>query len=250
MPKLKYQIMKSFKLFFVVLSVLFLSSCTFTEELTFNQDGSGKYNLNMDMSAMTAMMGTTKDSAQAEAMEKKDTLINFKDLIKENKAEIDTMSEESKMVIESLENMKMRMQMDEAKGLFLVDMFIDFKKINEIQNINEVIAKAQSLQSEQLNEAPSNQKTTFEYTKKMFKRKVELIKLSSEDQKKFDENKAQYAMFMAGSKYKLKYTFPKKIKKVNIKEAAISEDRKTVTYEVDFEKALNDPKSLELEVKF
>ncbi len=242
--------MKTLQLFLIIFSTLLLASCSFTEELTFNKDGSGTYNLNMDMSAMTAMMGSMKDSTQANAMEKKDTLINFKDLIEENKVEIDTMSEESKMVIESLKNMKMRMQMDEAEGLFLMDMFMDFKNINEIQNINEVIAKAQSLQSDQLSEAPTNQKVTFEYTKKLFKRKVELIKLSAEEQKKFDENNAQYAMFMAGSKYKLKYTFPKKIKKVNQKEAVISEDQKTVTYEVDFEKAINEPKSLELEVKF
>ena len=75
-------------------------------------------------------------------------------------------------------------------------------------------------------------------------------KLSPEEQEKFEKDQEEYNMFLAGSKYKLIYNFPKKIKKVNFPDAQFSANRKTLIIEVDMDSLLENPQLLDLKVTF
>ena len=88
------------------------------------------------------------------------------------------------------------------------------------------------------------------FKKKKFERKVVMKELSSEEQEKFEKNQEEYNMFLTGSKYKLIYNFPKKIKNVNFPDAQFSANRKTLIIEVDMDSLLKNPQLLDLKVTF
>ena len=48
--------MKILRYFFVAIIAIVFTSCQFTEEITFNKDGSGSYKLNVDIGAMMNSM--------------------------------------------------------------------------------------------------------------------------------------------------------------------------------------------------
>lgn len=243
--------MKFYKLLTIIFSIILLSSCTFSEEITLNEDGSGKYNLNMDMSAMMGMMGSLKDSTDTEAPQKIDTIMNLKDIMEANQESISDLSDSDKATYEALKDMKIHMKMDEEGGIMIMDFLKDFTNVSELNDIQEKVKMAQQLQENKVEESqPTNQKVTFTYSKKSFKRNVEILKLSPEDQAKFDENLEQSMMFLSSSTYKIKYNFPHKIKSVNLKGAVISEDGKTLTYETVIDSIMKNPKLLDFEVKF
>ena len=53
---------------------------------------------------------------------------------------------------------------------------------------------------------------------------------------------------MDGAMYSVKYTFPKKIKKVSIEDAEISADGKMVTFQRKFINYIKDPDALDIEI--
>ena len=56
------------------------------------------------------------------------------------------------------------------------------------------------------------------------------------------------AMMFGGSKYKLNYHFPKKIKSVSNESALFSDDRKSVIIEFSFMDYITDPEKLNLKI--
>ena len=243
--------MKIFKLLTVLATFFTLTSCTFTEEITFEKNGSGKYDLQMDLGGMMSMVGAMQDSTSSEMPEKMDTIMYMKDLLEANSESIQDLSASDKAVYDALKDMKMHMKMDTEASTWTMDFLLDFKKISELDNIQEKVKMAQKLQENKVEEAdPTNHKVTYVYGKKKFERKVEMLKLTEEQQAAFDESMESSAMFMGGSTYKIKYNFPKKIKSTTLTDAVISEDGKTLTYEIEMDKALNDPKLLDFVVKF
>ena len=243
--------MKLLKLFTLLITVISLTSCEFTEEITFDQSGSGKYDLKMDMSGMMGMMSSMKDSTENQLPEKMDTIINMKDLLESNNTSISSLSASEKEIYNTIKDMRVHSKMDTEAELFTLKFLYDFKNASDLNDIQEKVKRAQKLQENKVEEvAPTNQKVTYSYSKKKFSRNVELLKLTSEQQAKFDEDLEQSAMFMGSSKYIIKYNFPKKIKSTNLKGAVISENGKTLTYETQMDNLLKNPKSLEFEIKF
>jgi hypothetical protein len=243
--------MKIFKLLTVLATFFTLTSCTFTEEITFEKNGSGKYDLQMDMGGMMDMMGAMQDSTSTGLPEKMDTIMYMKDLLEANSESIQHLDASDKAAYDELKDMKIHMKMDTETSEFKIDFLLDFKSITELDNILEKVKMAQKLQDNKVEEAqPSNHKVSYVYSKKKFERKVEMLKLTEEQQAAFDESMESSAMFMGGSTYKIKYNFPKKIKSTTLTDAVISEDGKTLTYEIEMDKALNDPKLLDFVVKF
>ena len=76
------------------------SSCTFTEEITINSDGTGKYNLDMDGSAFMAMM--PKDSVGGKNEKPIDSTFSFKQLFEEKKDSIVKLPKEQQDKIKKL----------------------------------------------------------------------------------------------------------------------------------------------------
>jgi hypothetical protein len=245
--------MKTFKLIIIIaLTVSTLTSCQFTEEINFDTNGGGKYNLNIDMSSMINMMGSMQDSTDNAASEKLDTILYMKDLLDDNKKSISDLSTQEQASFEMLKDIIIHVKMDKEAEIFKTDFSLDFKSVSQLDNIEEKIKLAQKLQENKVEESePTNHKISYTYSKKKFERKVEMLKLSAEEQAKFDESlKSSASVFLEGSTYKIKYNFPKKIKSTSLVGAVISEDKKTLTFEMEMKKVIEEPKLLEFEVKF
>lgn len=244
--------MKTFKLLFIVLvGISTLTSCQFTEEIKFDEKGGGKYNLNMDMASMINMMGAMQDSTENEESEKLDTIVYVKDILESNKESIANLSTQEQATFETLKDMIIHVKMDKEAEIFSTDFSLDFKSVSQLDNIEEKIKMAQKLQDNKVEESePTNHKISYTYSKKKFERKVEMLKLTADEQAKFDESLKSSEMFLEGSTYKIKYNFPKKIKSTTLVGAVISDDKKTLTFEAEMGKILKEPKSLEFEVKF
>lgn len=245
--------MRTIQFFIVTITILLITSCQFTEEITFNKDGSGKYNLNVDMGGMMNSLNdfADNDSIKKES-EKIDSIIVIKDILELKKDSIKQLSVADKETINAIKDMKIRVRIDEDKELMLMDFMLDFKNISEIDDIRKKIEKAQQIQENkgENKEQIENHEVHYSFKKKKFERKVIMKELTPEEQELFDKNQSEYNMFLTGSMYKLIYNFPKKIKKVNYPNAKFSNNRKTLLIEVEMDSLLKNPQLLDLKVSF
>ena len=243
--------MKIKKIIILLITGLFLVSCVFTEELHIKNDGSGSYAFSMDMSQMMESMKgmSTKDSLKESKV--LDTIVLFKDILSENKDSIAKLDADEKEMLKTLEDFTMRMQVDEEKGKMLMAFGLEFKNINDLKNMEEKIAKAQSLSEKKKANTtmPSNSNTEYSFDGNTFKRIVTLKDLSKEKTDEFDKMIKQSNSFLDGSQYKLVYHFESSIQHVSFKGAQISENKKTLTIEMPMDTIIKNPQLLNFEVK-
>lgn len=248
--------MKIKNLLILLISVITLSSCSFTEEIHVKNDGSGSYNFKMDLGKMMAAMGdmgTKNDSIKKKKPEKQDTIIQFKDVLEEMKDSIKTLSSDERAMLESLRDLKMRIKMDEEKKEMNMNFIYDFKNLSDLKNMSERIEKAQALgdkkKQQQSDAFKSNSDVLYSFKNKTFKRNVILKKQTEEEKEAYKNYLEQSAAMFEGSTYKIVYHFESKVKSVSIDGAKISEDGKTVMLEMPFDKVMKDPLLLNFEVK-
>lgn len=245
------------KLLLFLLFTFVFSSCTFTEEITINSDGTGKYNLDMDGSGLMAMI--PQDSLGTKNEKSVDSTFSFKQLFEEKRDSIAKLSKEEQARIKKLENFNMRMLMNYDTKKFLFSMNTTFKSVSELQNImtdlNELNKMNKSKTNDPLaggmgmpNFGSSNSKMNYSYDGKKFIRKAIVDK---EALKKIENDSLEsYKMIFDASKYIIKYHFPKPVKKISNKLALFSEDRKTITIEYTFNDYLKEPEKLNFEIDF
>jgi len=135
------------KKIFVALVVGFtLIGCSISEQIIFNEDGSGKLNYTIDMSKMIAL---TKDLDKSDQMAKElnektekdmDSIISFKDIAalysekgKElTKAQLDS--------YEQMKNYSMRIVVNKAKSEMKYVLSTDFTSISEVGNVGSALS--------------------------------------------------------------------------------------------------------------
>ena len=239
------------KTLILLVSSIILISCVFTEEIHVKNDGSGSYAFKMDMGQMMESMKGMSEKDSLKEPEVLDTIILFKDLLSKNKDSIAKLDANEKEMIKALEDFTMRMQVDEDKGKMMMTFGLDFKNIEDLKNMEEKIAKAQSLSDKKKsNDAmPSNSNTEYSFKGNTFKRIVTLKDLSKEKSNEFDKMMKESGSFMDGSIYKIVYHFESAIQHVSFKGAKISDDKKTMTIEMPMDTILKNPKLLNFEVK-
>lgn len=285
---IKKQTMKFVKLLFVCAVVLSLQSCKITESVLINEDGSGRFNYEMDASPLMEIGDSfgdagsekrkSKKSKKATAQRKKeviDSTFSFKELFASKQDSIASLPQEEQERIKKMENLSMRIQMNEESKLMSYSLFSNFKTIDELKDmtspvktIKESGAAADNGMSAMVKkEAQENSTTSYFYDGKVFRRTVSDLEskgdskqtlseepaLSEEDaaiQKVADELGEAMKEVLGKSSYKVVYTFAKPVKKVSIPNAVISEDKKTVTVDYLFEDYMKKPKSLDLEIEF
>ncbi|MCD6544077.1 MAG: hypothetical protein J7K34_06170 [Flavobacteriaceae bacterium] len=243
--------MKKIKnLIVILISVITLTSCQFTERIHINENGSGVYSLEMDMSAMMGAMKQMGDSLKTNEDTKViDTVILFKDILAEKKDSISKLSKEEQESLKAIENLKIHMVVDEKNNKMISDFIFEFNSISELANIQERISKAQSVKDGKENDAPATDtEVKYSYNGKKFTRKVIKKKLSAAEKEAYKKSMEQSASFLDGSSYKLEYTFPKAIKSTTYKGATFSDNRKTMYIQADMKTITENPKLLEFEV--
>jgi hypothetical protein len=246
--------MKLYKHFLVIATIVLLTSCTFTENIYINEDGTGKFSVDMDASGLMAMMpadslGTTKPM---------DSTFTFKQLFQEKKDSIAKLPIEQQQRLKKLEGFSMRTKMIPAEKQFMFSVFTDFKNVSDLQDAMTTINDAQGAAKDKSIDNPllpssgfgnNNSILKYSYDGKKFTRKATLLKKEVATTEN-DSAEAAYKMIYESSTYTVNYHFPKKVKKVSNKKALYSEDRKTITIEFPFNEYMKEPEKLNFEVEF
>ncbi|PXY43289.1 hypothetical protein [Flavobacterium hydrophilum] len=248
--------MKLYKLLSFSFLLATLTSCTFTENITINDNGTGKFSVDLDGSSMMAMAGDQLGQQMgADAKKDMDSTFTFKQLFEEKKDSIAKLSPEMQKELKKIENFVVHTKMSSEKKEFLMTLSTDFKKVNEMQDILQTISTLQKLEGGTgMNPLGSNfgdnkSKLNYTYDGKKFTRKA-IIDKQKITEKANDSAADMSKMIFASSNYVVKYHFPKKIKKVSNPNALFSEDRKTITIQYPFTDYMENPDKLNFDVEF
>lgn len=250
--------MKLYKLLSFSFLLATLTSCTFTENININDNGTGNFSVDMDGSSLMAMAGDQIGSQMgADAKKDIDSTFTFKQLFADKKDSIAKLSPESQKELKKVENFVVHTKMSAEKKEFLMTLSTDFKNVNELQDILQTLSAFQKL--EQGGNAATtpfggsfgnnNSKLTYTYDGKKFSRKA-IIDTQKKAEKAVDSSADMSKMIFASSNYIVKYHFPKKVKSVSNKNALFSEDKKTITIQYPFTDYMENPDKLNFDVEF
>jgi hypothetical protein len=238
------------KFVFLLLLSMTVISCQFTETMVLNEDGSGRMSIEIDMGEMMAFGAMAPDSVTT----KIDTLISMKQILEEKKDSIATLSISEQEKMKKLENYQIRMLMNSETSELSLNLFSDFKSVEETNDIMDGFGDTSSYLPNMgadmnLNKDDSSADVmgvSYHYKNGKFKRDA-YIKSKEKHQAQVDSMKNAES-WMGSMKYRLKYTFPRKIKKSSIKDATYSLDGKTIEVERSMVEYMKDPDVLDLEV--
>ena len=273
--------MRYIKLLFALLLTLSVTSCTITEKMIINDNGSGKFAYDIDGTKMMSMMGsafkgddkedTKKDKKETVNRKNKkvvDSTFTFKEMFASKQDSISKLSPEEQAKIKKMERFSVRTIIDEEKGIMNYSMFTDFNSISELQDVMSPVESMKSIsptgqKSGGMGMAPDaledNSSTSFFYDGKTFKKTVAKIEKKKEVTEEVEEGseddvankmKESLDMFYDQSNFKVVYQFPKAVKKISIENALYSEDRKTITIEYPLKDYMENPDKLNFEVTF
>ncbi|MCW1147387.1 hypothetical protein [Flavobacterium lacisediminis] len=247
----------------LLLSVFVLTSCVVQENLNFNEDGSGRLLYKIDMSKMMTMAGDKFGEKSSKRKSKKnnkmednskdiDSVFSYKDMLAGKEDSIAKLPIEEQARLKKMEKYSGRLVMNEAQKKMEFHLFTDFMNPAELQDLVSPVNSLAGMNSStaQLgNDAPKNEGvTSYDYNGKKFVKivtvapksdlKKDLEKLDRDSKKEGEEDinveklaselSESFKMMYNESSYEMTVSFPKKIKKVSIPNAKISDDGKTV----------------------
>lgn len=255
--------------------VALLAGCNVQERIVFNDDMGGRYESVIDLSQMMALGSQGRPQNAERKTDKLDTLVVFNEFLETFKDSISTLPAAQQKKLEGLKDFSMQMQMDEEQGMMVMTVHKDFKKFKDIERIAYDIenvfdsAKKTTPSGEQASNGPANSmmsmdKVIYTFSDNTFRRTdpkslTQHLKddgiLSEETKQEIEENTSEVetpedTMFsgmleqmeneLSNSKMTLEYVFPRKVISVSPEGSVISNDGKTVTFEVDWKTLLND----------
>ena len=247
--------MKLYKLLSFSFLIATLTSCIFTENMYVNDNGAGKFSVDMDGSALMEMAGDQLGSQMgADAKKAIDSTFTFKELSAEKKDSIAKLSPEAQAQIKKMEDFVINLKMNAEQKQFLLNISTDFKNVNELQDMLQSMSALQKMEAGANPSTPfsgvgdNNSNLSYTYDGKKFTRKAIIDKQKSTE--KVNDSAADMSnMIFASSNYILKYHFPKRVKKVSNPNALFSDDRKTITIQYPFTDYMENPDKLNFEVE-
>ncbi len=272
---------RTIKLLFALLLMLTLTSCTITEKMIINDNGSGKFTYDIDGTKMMSMLGNAfKSDGEDDAKKNKKETVNrknkkvvdstftFKEMFASKQDSIAKLSPEEQAKIKNMERFSVRTIIDEEKGIMNYSMFTEFNSISELQDVMSPVESMKSISPTGQNSggmgmAPDaledNSSTSFFYDGKTFKKTVAKVEKKKEVTEEVEEGSEDdlgakmtesLNMFYDQSNFKIVYQFPKAVKKVSIENALYSEDRKTITIEYPLKDYMENPDKLSFDIVF
>ncbi|SEL73011.1 hypothetical protein SAMN04487910_3201 [Aquimarina amphilecti] len=236
------------------LVTILLVGCQFSEDLHINEDGTGKISFNFDGSEIMQMGGDKITEGKEEVI---DSTLVFKDFLEEKKDSIAQLPKEEQEKLKKLESFKMHMLMNPQSKEMKFDLYSEFKKVEELGDVFNSFKTASTI-GNQKKASPAGDplagskgedptEVIYSYGENKFKR---ITKILDKDKLEMSlDSLEQMKMFLASSKYKINYHFPKKIKKISSEKAMFSQDGKSFTLEVGFLEYMADPTVLDVEVE-
>lgn len=231
-----------------------LTSCVITESVNFNANNSGKINYRFDMSKIMTMVGNDMGGMGSAANGKSkdvDSTFSMASIYAAKKDSIAKLSKEQQEKIKKMEKFTCHMVINEKDGVFVFDMYADFKNIAEFQEMISPVSVISDVNPMGKNSvqgaAPKNDGVTYYlFDGEKFSKKVAAISndgIKSEYVKGLEKEGVSGAeaedmsnqlvqsmeMIYQESDYIMEVSFPKKVKKVSVPNAKISEDNKKVS---------------------
>ena len=238
------------KILFLLFAAVTLTSCQFTETMVMNEDGTGRMSLSLDLSEMMAMSGSFgSDSTEV----KQDTIISFKDIFKEKKDSIAQLPKAEQKRLKAMENYMIHVLSDPDESKMIVDLFTDFKSVSEANDLLKGFEQTGDIMGDSKDNNGTSEPepeligVNYSFDKGKFVRDA-YIKDLAKHSSQMDSLK-QIESFMSGARYKIKYTFPKRIKATSVEDATFSLDGKTLELERPFLEYFRNPDILDLEVE-
>lgn len=258
-------------IFLLPFITLCLISCEVREEIQFNADGSGSYELGFDMTEMMKMGNGTDSIPNPQSI---DTLINFATFLDAKKDSISRLSKEEQEKLEALRPLQFSMKMNGEQNQMDMRLNYRFKKLEEISKFAEAVKEANIKELDQMmnpmggidlgetqldSDGESKQElgdffsmaksftTTFDASS--FSRKVTKEAIAEMEKKK-DTSIKKDDPFTQMIRFKQVYRFPYRVKSVDNVHAKILSDFKGVELEADMYEANNDPEFFNIVVYF
>ncbi|MBT8185398.1 MAG: hypothetical protein KJN76_11210 [Eudoraea sp.] len=257
------------KIIVLLLVIICSHSCQIQEEITFNKNGSGTYQMAFDMSEMMKM-GDLNDTLRFEPPV--DSLVSFASFLDEKKDSIAQLPKKEREALETLRPLKFAMNMNEAEKQMKINLIYDFEKFEDISQFAQALEKANIKELKQLDNPMSGLngeadldstdqdngfsevfsmakqfKTSF--SKKKFSRTI-TKEAREEAIAKKDTTIHKDDPFVDMIRFKQVYRFPYKVKSVSNKNARILSDFKGVEIEANMYDMNNDPEFFNVVVVF
>ena len=236
-----------------VVLLIFTTSCSFTENITINEDGTGSMSLDMDASELMAMAG---DEIAKSGEKRVDSTMSFKELLAEKKDSIAKLPQEEQDRLKKLENFSIKMLMDPETQEFKFSLLSDFKKVEDMGDMMDSFDKANPMNSKKPEGAPDfgldkyKTQSKYAYNGKKFTKTVSRKESLPETKEEGEDTMEMMRGMLESSTYTINYNFPKKVKSVSNKNATISADKKTVTVIYPFTDYMDKPDAMSVEVEF
>lgn len=232
--------------FVIVITLISLTSCQITEKIYLEDDGSGKYNMEIDMGDMMKSFASMGGEKEIDSMYvAKDSIIDFTEMMIEHKDSIAKLPKEKRAQLEKMKGMKMIIHEDKVNNEFYMRIVGEFKNVKELNELQNIFNSSQP----EKKQIPSKYDVKYSIKRNKFTRKSIKKELSKEELAQFDESMKGFDMFLEGTSYKLEYHFPKAIKSTSLKDAKFSDDKKTLYIEKSINDWINNPNVFDFEVK-
>lgn len=245
------------KLVLVLLSIALFTSCKFKEEITFNEDGSGTYDLVVDMSGLMAM-GKGMEKAMDSIGEKrepivKDSIIKISDILAENKDSIAKLPKEEQEALKRMKDFVIKIHTDEPNEEMTMSYSYPFKNIKDLnyamehfEAINKMQKKDSSSPLSNISSGMPKNSVKYKFSKHQFLR---IATETETDKEKEEKENKEFEQMGNMIQFELVYHFPKRIKSVSYKDALLSADGKTLHINIPVSK-MSDPDFMNLKVTF
>ncbi len=221
--------MKKITLIIASMILFFVSSCTITQEYKFNDDFSGTTETNIDLSSMI-------------------NLIKSSDTTGNSDNSFDTLTNTFAGIEEELDNLGAKnINLEWNENHTIITLSYDF---DNIDMLNKITNKIDIINLLSLNEEPGKEE----------KKSKEIQKFTIKGKKKFIYNQPilENDTLFSGEnsdamnkyyKYKLIFSFDNEIKNINNKEAELSKDKKSISFEGNLFDLTNEENKTNFKIK-
>ncbi len=241
----------------ILIASIIISSCTITEEVWIEKNGSGRYQMQMDLGQMLPMIAMMDTTGGLDDVETKDTVIHFSAF---SEADSFDLSEVERP--ELLEKVSVRIKMNMDNSEMIMSLATDFDYLEQITEIFQQVSKIKNLKKEK-SDNPTSMDNILDLANEdgigMTWRKGKLSRteqtMDNDDMKKLggsemDEGEmAMMESMFGGMEYKTIVHLPGKIKKVSDPNAVI-EGKKTVIFTYDLAEILKKGKYGAFEISY
>lgn len=266
------------KIFALLIVIVTLNSCTITEEVVVSENGEFEYVEKIDASQLAAIMNSTSLEEKIKYNQISNTEYSYYDFIKvieelggeRTKSNFKNLSL-YKDELSTIDFVKLRLDL---RDKFTIEIINRTKSVDEFNTKSKIIeetfadikVKEEQRVADELSEKKRKRKktkdnnyllftdnpmsmltsSTYYYNGTNFTKTIDVEKFSKDLNSK-DNVDEEVKQLMAGMlkqiKFKYKYTFPKKIKSIDIPEAMFSTDGKSFVKEYSLDEILNTPTS-------